>query len=137
MALGLDFKVMGAEQLQRKLSNLKRSAANRIWRKGMRQAVTPILQSARKRAPVFTRRLLKSLGSKVKTYKKGVGAVGLVGPRRGFAAVIRGRRVNPTRYAHLAERQTPFLGPAARENQDKASRILADVARTEIMALVR
>src|SRR5262245_10096903 len=117
MALGLDFQLQGGAMLRRKLGNLKRSAANRIWRKGMGKALTPILRSARGRAPVGENRLLaRSLGQKVKTYKGGVGAVGLVGPRRGFGRVIRGKRVNPSRYAHIVERREPYLGPAAREN---------------------
>jgi hypothetical protein len=137
MALGLNFKVQGGDELRRKLAGLKRSAANRIFRKGFGQAATIVLQGARKRVPQRTRRLKRALGKKVKSYRQGVGAVALVGPRRGYGKEINGKLVNPTRYAHLAERDRPYLGPAAREAEPKIAAILARVGKEEVEKLAR
>jgi hypothetical protein len=132
MPLGLTSNVTGLTELRVKMLTLRKRTVGRIWRRGLQLATAPILKDAKARVPTRTRRLKRSLGRKVKVLKDGKGAYGLVGPRRGFAIEIDGKRVNPTRYAHLAERQTPFLGPALRANADKTFAILRRVAAEEI-----
>jgi HK97 gp10 family phage protein len=55
---------------------------------------------------VGTGLLKRSLGQKLKSYQGGEVQVGLVGPRKGFATVVRGRKADPVRYSHFVEKGT-------------------------------
>lgn len=112
----------GDKRLLRKLNHLKGAAARRVMRGALNKASTPILKDARKKAPVDTKALRKSLGRKSKTYRNG-NVVVLVGPRTGHRDEKTGRV--PTRYAHLAERAKPYLRPAYDDNKAKAGKIIA------------
>lgn len=64
-------------------------------------AMTPVLKDARRRCPRRDGLLAKSLGKKLKKYKRSGSAVVLVGPRKGFKDIQTG--ADPVNYAHLVE----------------------------------
>lgn len=113
----------GEKKLRRKLQRLKGSTQRKIQRRAQSKASTPILRDAKKKCPTDTRALKKSLGRKTSTHKSGA-VVTLIGPRRGHKDQATGRV--PTRYAHLAERHTPYLRPAYDSNKDRAEQIIRD-----------
>lgn len=103
-------KIEGMDKILKKLSMLKKSAATKVMRKGIAAGTKVVLSGAKARLPTKTKYLgkrsgllRKSLGRKTKTYRQNGVVVGVVGPRKGFAKVIDGKRVDPVKYAHLVE----------------------------------
>lgn len=47
--------------------------------------------------------LRKSIGIKVRTYRKTASSIGVVGPRHGYRTTYKGRPVNPVKYSHIVE----------------------------------
>lgn len=127
-----DMTLLGDRKLAKKFERLASTAVrNRVVRRPLSAALTPINRAAKSNVPVHRGFLKKSIGKKVKAYPGGVW--GAVGPRVGgqFEHVDeRGRRHVPANYAHLAEfgtqhsRAYPFLRPAMDSNRQKALTIL-------------
>ena len=110
-------------QIQRRMAALPGRVNIKVLGQATSAATTPVLKSAKQKAPVETGLLKKSLGKKLKKYKRNAVAVCIVGPRSGFKDEGTGR--NPANYAHLVELGTthsapkPFLRPALDENKSK------------------
>jgi len=133
MARQRDITLIGDRKLARKFKDLtSRPAQNRVVRRPLNNALTPINKEAKRMAPVGeTRALRNSIGKKVKSYPGGVW--GGVGPRTGekFTKVdAAGNKHVPANYAHLVEfgtiktRAQPFLRPALDKKRSVANRIL-------------
>jgi HK97 gp10 family phage protein len=135
----------GMPDLLRRMDALDKKAHGDLSRRAVNAGTQIILVDARANAPRDTEALAKSLGKVVRTYRHTKTTVGIVGPRRGFA--IPGKRgkakfkslkkkqkllsldkgeKNPVRYAHLAERDHPYLRPAADNNRERATKAMAD-----------
>ena len=143
MGEGYQFVVTGARELRRHLRLLATAAANRVARRAVNMALTPVAKAAKRKAPVETGLLKKSIGKKVKVYRRSEMVWGGVGPRKGFKGTgPDGKPRNPLMYAHLVELGTkaarkhaptaakPFLRPALDEQRATVMAIL----RQEIMA---
>ena len=110
----LQFRLEGLEDLKLRLNSLPIALRNRIVRKAVTKGARIILKSAQSKVVERTGQLRKSLGVKVKTYraapfagantKNAAGTtVAIIGARKGFDIEVNGKKVNPTRYAHLVE----------------------------------
>lgn len=135
-----DLDVLGDKALLKKLARFSGGVQRRIVRRPLSAALTPINKAAKRFAPVRTGALKKSIGKKVKMYRKGA-VWGGVGPRVGEQYVVveqvtgaggetRAKRNNPSNYAHLVEfgqegaPARPFLRPALDSKRGEAVGIL-------------
>lgn len=139
MAFKISGRIEGLEPMLARLRQLeKKSAQMRVLRAALTKGSKPVLDTAKKLAPVSgpedaplqPRLLRKSLGRRVKTYGGRSTVVVIIGPRskpsfrRQVGTRTRGKQKgqpviqNPTKYAHLVEfgtrrsRAFPFLRPA-------------------------
>jgi HK97 gp10 family phage protein len=114
--IGLRFKTKGVPELIKALREADKKIAKRAMNKSVREATKPILKDAKAGVAVDTKTLKKALGTKVKVYKGGAGAVGLVGIRkdkkgkpvkhkRKVGTNSKGEDVyrDPVKYAHMVE----------------------------------
>jgi len=136
---GFGVELIGDKKLRRKLQQLAGGAQRRIVRPAVSKALTPINRAAKRRCPVETGLLKRSIGKKVKAYKWSGTVWGGVGPRVGYKKQMPdGSWRNPTKYAHLVELGTvglaarPFLRPALDTNRQKAMGILATEIRRRL-----
>lgn len=126
----------GFRELTAKLDQLKRSVRNRILRKAVTAAAGIVVNAAKAACPVETGQLRKSIGKRIKTYRRTGVVVGIVGPRTGFKNATTGR--NPTKYSHLVEfgsatsAAKPFLRPAFDGNQSACLQKMAEVIEQEL-----
>lgn len=134
--MAFDVVLEGNVKLQRELKRLPDVVRRRILRPAVKRALSPITKDAKRRAPVRTGQLKRSIGNVVRTYKRSGIVWGGVGPRTGFKVFIDGEPVDPVHYAHLVELGThgepghPFLRPALDANRARALAIVADGIRT-------
>lgn len=77
---GVQIRGFGFENLQQQLDRLPDKVHRRITGKALNKAATHIVKDARRRVPVDTGTLKKSIGKKLKKYPSGI-AVVIVGPR--------------------------------------------------------
>lgn len=124
-------KMDGAPALLRKLGNLPLNVQKGALRRGVNKALTPILKTAKAAARRRTGALKRSLKRKVKTYASGT-VVGLVGPDKNTVGEYQGKIIRPHKYAHLVEKNYPFLRPAADGTREQQSKIMADEIRVEL-----
>lgn len=103
MPFGVKVELKGLQQAINSLQGLSRTVRNKILRKAITKAVQPITKDAKARAPRRTGALRKSIGYKVVTYKRNGTVTGVIGPRKGFARMLNGSRIDPVYYAHLVE----------------------------------
>lgn len=116
MAFAVRMRVAGMDRLLKRLDGLEKKVRNQILRKATFKASEPVYKDARRSAPKGETGLLKkSIGRRVRVYRKSGVVVVVVGPRTGFRKSRAGRvvtalgkkyqaaGVNPTRYAHLVE----------------------------------
>ena len=121
----------GHKKLQREFRRLSGATQRRIVRRPLAAALTPITKEAKRRVPVKTGSLKKSIGKVVKMFR---GAVwGGVGPRADGKFTYtdeQGNRHIPANYAHLVEfgteetRPQPFLRSAFDATRAISLRIL-------------
>ena len=137
-ATGFGVLLEGEKALARTLERLEARTQKKIVRPAVKSALSPITKAAKRKAPVETGLLKKSIGNKVKTYRSGV-VWGGVGPRVGFKTEMPdGGYRNPVKYAHLVELGTkhspaqPFLRSALDEQRAAALAILATKIRAGI-----
>jgi len=77
---GFNVKVIGDQQLLRKLGSMKRRAKTTIQRKGVRAGSTPIVKAFKGAAPVgATKRLRRAQTRKFKTYANTGTSIAVVG----------------------------------------------------------
>jgi len=125
--------VSGDKQLIRKLQMLAASAQRRVVRPAANKAWTPVNKEAKRRCPVETGALKRSIGKRTQTYPR-LGVVRVdVGARTGKKYHTEGpdgRMRKPTKYAHWVEFGTahssakPFLRPAFDTKRSEAQRIM-------------
>jgi len=139
-------ELTGDKALMRKLETLASTTQRAAVRPAANYAWTPVNKAAKRKAPVDTGALKKSIGKKAKTYGgSGVVWVG-VGARVGEEYVKtddRGYKRKPWKYLHIVEwgsadqQAQPFLRPAFDENKDEAERRLIDKTWDYIEKLAR
>lgn len=100
---GFQAELHGVSQAVQSLDSFKQGVRSRILRRAITRAVQPLAKDVKRRAPVRTRRLRQSIGYKVRVYRRTGTVFAAIGPRSGFKAVVDGKTVNPTKYAHLVE----------------------------------
>lgn len=107
----VSFSMVGDVELKRKLDELPDRVFRKVIKKASNRAMSPVLKTAKARAPKETGLLRKSLGKKSKVYKRAGVQVTLVGPRTGFReevmvegpdGLMKDTR-DPVKYAHLVE----------------------------------
>ena len=122
----LEFKIDGADLIDRELMKLGRKVKSRVMGKALRKGGKVIAKEAKQRAPEDSGDLKKAIGVvsyKSPEFEKQV----LIMPRKGKRA----RYSAP--YAHIVEfgsvfvKAQPFLGPAA---HDKAGEAIKEVIKT-------
>lgn len=113
----------GIEQMTRNLEKLGTRVALRGPNAAVRAGGSAIVREMRRRAPKDTGSLRKSLGQKVKTYKRSQSVTSIIGARSKRYETSKGRK-NPAYTAHLVEFGTkphgghpgtaakPFMRPA-------------------------
>lgn len=131
-------ELVGAAETIGALSGLKNALRNRILRRAVLDATKPVYDEMRERVPEDTKLLRKSIGRKVVVFRNSSVVVGLVGPRTDMGAEVvpRGRKQPikrvPTRYAHLADRQSPFVAPAWSAALPRAQELLEQRVIAEV-----
>ncbi len=103
MPFTIRVELQGLQEAISSLQGLKRSVRNRILKKAITKAVQPITKDAKARAPRRSGALRKSIYYKVVSYRRNGTVAGVIGPRKGFARVLDGKRIDPVYYAHLVE----------------------------------
>ena len=90
MAQKVHCKIEGIEKVQKRLREFPQKVQRRVLRKGVNKATTPVLQTARRLAPLGDGlrpdgsprdHLRKTLAKKLKTYTRTGAVVGIVGPK--------------------------------------------------------
>ena len=101
----INLKLVGFKELEERLVGLGPKVAKRLLASAINSAAKPILEGARAGLTVRFGWLKRSLGVKLKTYKRtdSSTAVAVIGPRRGFRQIINGKPIDPANYAHLVE----------------------------------
>ena len=120
--VGIDFE--GDKEMIRNLEQLPIRVQRKVVRQATSAALTPLNKAAKREAPKDTGTLKKSIGKKVKTYRKDGVVWGAVGPRSGFRVVVDGKARDPRRYAHIVEARTGFLRRAFDQTKKKVLDIL-------------
>lgn len=101
--------LLGDKKLIRKLNRL-RTGITAIVRGASSKALTPVNKAAKRAVPVATGLLKKSIGKRIRTYRRSGAVVGLVGVREGFTQVgDDGVKRNPAKYGIIIEARTGFL----------------------------
>lgn len=95
-------QMQGIEELTRNLEKLGTRVALRGPPAAVRAAGTVIIKEMRRNAPKETGSLKKSLGQKVKQYRRNKTVTSIVGARSKPYETEKGKR-NPAYYAHLVE----------------------------------
>lgn len=114
------------EALAKKLSELNKKVAKKALKKGVNDITKVVMWTARSLVPKRSRQLYKALGRKIVTYRGGAIVAGVIGPRKGFRVLWRGKYIDPTKYAHLVEygRREVVAGKAKGKSTGK--KVLAD-----------
>lgn len=102
MSLTIRAEITGIKDLMDMLKKFTPAVQRRILRPALNAEGQRVLVQARSNVPVDTKLLKRSLGKRTKTYKDGRVIV-IVGPRRGFREIHKGRPKNPSNYGHLVE----------------------------------
>ena len=92
----------GIEEMTRRLEQLGTRVAARGPSAGVRAGGTAIIKEMRRRAPKETGSLKKSIGQKVKQYRRNQTVTSIIGARSKRYETAKGNR-NPAYYAHLVE----------------------------------
>jgi len=113
--MSVDIKMHGIEDMQKRLKELGTKKALRAPAAAVRAGSRIIIDKSRSAAPVDTGQLKKSLGQKIKTYRRSKVVVSIFGVRNKLVITPKGKR-NPVKYAHLVEfgtrngvRPNPFM----------------------------
>jgi len=100
--MSVDIKMHGIEEMQNRLKELGTKKALRAPAAAVRAGSRIIIDKSRSAAPVDTGQLKKSLGQKIKTYRRSKVVVSIFGVRNKLVITPKGKR-NPVKYAHLVE----------------------------------
>jgi HK97 gp10 family phage protein len=161
----ITFELQGLQPLLKRMEELDRKVAKKAVRDAVRAGAKVLLDEAKAHVPIYRPRsgedpiqpkvLKKSLGVKVKTYRKGT-IVAVMGPRTGFkTSLLNNQRVrqatkfsraigqsrsgktryqNPTQYAHLAGpgRKETFMEEALAAGQHRAQAAIISILEAAI-----
>jgi HK97 gp10 family phage protein len=105
MSDAVNIDVQGIEEMIQKLEQLGTRVAARGPAAAVRAGSSVIIKEMRRRAPTETGALKKSIGQRVKTYRRNKTVTSIVGARSKRYATDKGNR-NPAYYAHLVEMGT-------------------------------
>lgn len=95
-------QMQGIDEMSKNLAKLGTRVAARGPSTAVRAAGSVIIREMRLRAPKETGSLKKSLGQKVKNYKRSGTVTSIIGARSKSYGTAKGKR-NPAYYAHLVE----------------------------------
>ena len=95
--------LLGDKELEKVFRTLGDRVQRRVTRQAVNAAATPVLRSARAKAPNRSGLTKKSLGKKVKTYPQSGHVVALVGPKTNVVGEVDGKKHWPAKIAHLVE----------------------------------
>ena len=98
----LKMQLQGIDAMTKNLAQLGTRVAARGPSTAVRAAGAVIIREMRMRAPKATGSLKKSIGQKVKNYKRSGTVASIIGARSKSYATAQGKR-NPAYYAHLVE----------------------------------
>lgn len=136
-------KVEGLEELNKALDGLEPKVGRKIIKKGINEGTKIVLKEMKDLVPVRTGTMRKSLGRKVKAYRKSQTVLGIVGPRKGFATEVDGRPYDPVNVAHLVENGhsgtegKPFVRPAWDNTQQRVKNAFVTIAKKDIADYAR
>jgi hypothetical protein len=125
MATFIQARVHGVKEIEAAFKNLDAKLKGQTLRKAIAEGKKVYLNALKAAAPKETGLLRKSLGTRAKTYKKGLIASQTIGPRSGFRQEMvvkikdkKGKWVgskkqmrDPRRYAHILEKRNPWIRP--------------------------
>ncbi len=129
--------IQGDKQLIRAFGDVDRKVKRKIARAAVMKSTSVVSKATKRHMPVDTKTTRKAVGRKVKTYAKDGNVVGIVGVRRGFSAIVDGRKIVPVNIIHLIEEGFTHVGgttvpgkhPIARawdETKNTAARVTKD-----------
>ena len=95
-------KVSGLDDLVGELQALEKRIVKGGVDKALRAASKPVVGAIRQEVPVETGSLKKSIGLKLRTYKRRNSRVSIIGARSKAYQTDKGKR-NPAKYAHFVE----------------------------------
>ena len=95
----LSFEITGDTDLAKALQGIPGRISQEAAFAALVEALLPVVNAAKARAPVESGDLKRSLGFTIKRYKKSKILLGIVGPLRGYGTGGR----EPANYAHLIE----------------------------------
>ena len=134
----------GTPELIAAIDKLSVAVRKRVARKAVSMALVPLNKAAKRNCPKETGLLKKSLGKRIKTYRKGT-LWGGVGPRTQIVGVgPDGRKRWPAAYAQIVESGTaphgnhpgtaprPFLRTAFEQTKGEMQRIAENKVRIEL-----
>lgn len=98
----VDIKMLGIEEMTKNLEQIGTRVALRGPAAAVRAGSSVIIKEIRRRAPKETGSLQKSIGQKVKNYRRNKTTTSIVGARSKRYKTAKGNR-NPAYYAHLPE----------------------------------
>lgn len=158
MATFIQAKVKGAKEIERAFKKLDERLKKRTLRASVQEGRKVFLKALRARAPKQSGLLRKSLGTRAKSYKKGLIATQTIGPRSGFKREVtfkteyfrkeRGRRVkvgermrkewrDPRRYAHITEKRNPWIRPVFEAYSGQALSVTSGKLKMELEIAIR
>jgi hypothetical protein len=124
MATFIQAKVKGVKQIEEAFKNLDSQLKKKVLRVAVADGAKAFLNALKANAPKETGLLRKSLGTRAKTYQKGLIASRTIGPRSGFRREVMVKKKDkngktykakqmrdPRRYAHILEKWTPWIRP--------------------------
>lgn len=104
----IEAKTIGFAEAEKQLSRTLPKTAKKALRSGVAKGSRLLAKRAKSRVHKghggVPGLLKKSIGQKVKVYKRGE-VVGIIGPRKGFLHILKGgERVDPAKYGHIEEK---------------------------------
>jgi hypothetical protein len=162
--VGVFAELIGGDEVKAKLDRMDKAAVRaqrNAVRRGATVQTQAIRRNLKRRR---TGLLAKSIGNKVKESKNGARSYSVAGPRRGFKVKVNkveakrlegvrnakggdkkivlkggsdvkaGQVLNATRYAHLVEKQFPFMRPAFESTKAEVERMILEAGREAMRA---
>ncbi len=129
-------QLLGGKQMAKNFSKLSRRTQGKIARSAGSKSMTPVNKAAKKNlrqnGSVESGALVRSIGKKLKQYRKGGTTTVNIGPRVSsqYDVPWAGRIRKPKKYGHLVEfgtwqsRAKPFIRPALENNENVVLSIL-------------
>lgn len=133
-------KIIGAEELYRKLQDLEKKASLKVIKKGLKAGADLVLESVRSKCPVDTGRLKRSLESKTGKTKKGYASMIVQPSSKKEPGLVSNTKKDNKRYYYPAvleygsSRQAakPFMRPAFDATKRIAVQRAIEVMKSEL-----